>query len=94
MKEEVNDVLATTRPCMLTTIDNPFSPFTQWDQWLRYDRDHGYYTNEYLARVADADESLSTEQYRAAIRKAMYNIAENNPTNLWVLRFEEEKLEI
>ena len=36
----------------LTTIDNPYDPFTQWDQWYAYDTvQMGYYTSEYLARV-------------------------------------------
>lgn len=36
----------------LTTIDNPYDPFTQWDQWYAYDTvQKGYYTSEYLARV-------------------------------------------
>jgi hypothetical protein len=36
---------------MLTTEDNPYNPFTQYDEWLAFDRQQGYYTNEYLARV-------------------------------------------
>ena len=24
--------------CMLTTVDNPYNPFTQWDAWFRFDR--------------------------------------------------------
>lgn len=53
---------------MLTTMDNPFDPFTQFDQWLSYDEDAGYYTNQYLARIArtsteqsDVDQELSIE---------------------------------
>lgn len=78
------------RVCMLTTIDNPFNPFTQWDSWLRFDRDNGYYTNEYLARVANTDVVLSEEQTNSAIREAMNDIVENNPTNMWVLVYEPE----
>lgn len=72
---------------MLTTIDNPFNPFTQWDSWLRFDRDNGHYTNEYLARVANTDEILSSSQYDAAVREAMIDIVENNPTKMWILAF-------
>ena len=32
-----------TNEYMLSTIDNPFNPFTQWDDWLRYDEDKKYY---------------------------------------------------
>ena len=38
---------------MITTIDNPFNPFTQYDEWLAFDEQMGYYTNNYLARIAN-----------------------------------------
>ena len=72
---------------MLTTIDNPFDPFTQWDSWLRFDRDSGYYTNEYLARVSGTSELLSSNQNSSAILEAMEDIVQNNPTKMWVLVF-------
>lgn len=37
---------------MLTTVDNPYDPFTQFDKWFQYDNLHGYSTCCYLARVA------------------------------------------
>lgn len=76
------------RQCMLTTVDNPFDPFTQWDEWLRYDRDQGYYTNEYLARVAATDEANSDEENRALLREAMKDIVANNPTQMWIITYE------
>lgn len=85
------DQMMSDRDCMLTTTDNPYNPFTEWDQWLKYDRDNGYYTNEYLDRVANTDDSFSNEENRALIRQAMKEIAENNPTNLWVLAYKPTK---
>lgn len=35
----------------LTTIDNPWNPFTQWDEWYAYDTSMGYRTPERLARM-------------------------------------------
>ena len=37
---------------MLTTIDNPFDPFTQFDDWLRFDEEKGYHTCQFLAKIA------------------------------------------
>ena len=37
---------------MLTTIDNPYDPFTQWDDWYKFDMVKGYDTCGYLARLA------------------------------------------
>ena len=54
---------------MLTTVDNPFNPFTHFDEWKTWDEAHGYYTSEYLARIvctsdelSDVDEALAIEQ--------------------------------
>lgn len=35
----------------LTTVDNPYDPFTQFDEWLSYDIQCGYYTCSYLDRI-------------------------------------------
>lgn len=80
-----------SRTAMLTTIDNPYDPFTQWDEWLKYDRDQGYYTNEYLASLVTDDETLSFDQSIQAIEEAMRYIVENNPTGIWTIRYKEDK---
>lgn len=49
------------RTAMLTTDDNPFDPFTQWDQWYAYDESHHYGSCEYLARVAKTSPDLSSD---------------------------------
>lgn len=85
--EENTPIFDTSRDCMLTTIDNPYNPFTHWDEWLKFDRDQGYYTNEYLARVIDSDDSLSNKENEEATRAAMEQIVVYNPTKLWVLVF-------
>lgn len=38
---------------MLTTTDNPYNPFLQWDEWYAMDHQLGHNTCEFLARVAD-----------------------------------------
>ena len=49
---------------LLTTLDNPFNPFTQFDEWYQYDTSHGYHTCAYLARVtksSELDEDLAID---------------------------------
>ena len=36
---------------MLTTMDNPFNPFIQYNEWYAYDVNKGYNTCAYLARL-------------------------------------------
>ena len=43
----------------LTTIDNPYDPFTQFSDWYRYDTLHGYNSCSYLARIAKTSDSLT-----------------------------------
>ena len=36
----------------LTTHDNPYSPFSQWEQWMSYDEDAGHNTLQKIGRLA------------------------------------------
>lgn len=68
---------------MLTTVDNPFSPVTQWDDWLRFDEDHGYYTNGMLARIAVTSDALSDADQDQAIETAIDEIVSENVLGLY-----------
>lgn len=47
------------RQCMLTTIDNPYDYFEQFDKWYLFDVSHGYNTCSLLARLAKTSNNLS-----------------------------------
>lgn len=64
--------------CMITTEDNPYSPFTQFDEWLAYDEQKGYYTCEYLARVTHGSYDLSDADNDLAQEIAIDSIVELN----------------
>lgn len=68
---------------MLTTVDNPYSPFTQPDAWYAYDRRMGYYTPEYLDRIAKTSPSLSDAQNDAIIDDAINEIVALNPLGIY-----------
>lgn len=63
---------------MLTTTDNPYSPFTQPDAWYNFDRQMGYYTPEYLARIAKTSMALSDAQNDAITLDAINEIVAMN----------------
>ena len=67
----------------LTTIDNPFNPNTQWDDWLRYDEDMGYYSTSYLARIVKTSDELSSADNILAIEEAIDEICELNLLGLY-----------
>lgn len=69
---------------MLTTVDNPYDPFTQYDAWLSYDEQSGYYTNEYLARIANTTPTMTEGEVGAAIDKAIEAIIAIDPFGLYI----------
>jgi hypothetical protein len=68
---------------MLTTIDNPWNPWTDYDAWLTWDRGHGYDTNGYLARVAKVSFDLGEDEVDQSIGEAIDEIVELNPNGMY-----------
>lgn len=62
----------------ITTVDNPYDYFKQFDEWLNYDRLKGYFTLEYLARLVHTAPDLSEEEERNEIERAIDSIIEWN----------------
>jgi hypothetical protein len=67
----------------LTTIDNPFNPSQQWDEWRRFDEDHQYFTSQYLARLAKTSTELSEEDYLIELGDTIDRICDLNPIGLY-----------
>lgn len=65
---------------MLTTLDNPFNPFTQFDAWYSFDFRKGYHTPEYLARVVETVDGLSPTEENEKIENAIASIVALNLT--------------
>lgn len=63
---------------MLTTTDNPYNPFTQFDEWFAFDERHGYHTCGYIARIAKDSSDLSPEDQNYVVDQAMNEIAKYN----------------
>lgn len=63
---------------MLTTVDNPYSPFTEYEEWYAYDTRSGYNTLPYLARVLRTSSDLSDADYDKSIEDAIDEIVKEN----------------
>lgn len=70
--------------CMLSTIDNPFDPFSEFNKWLDYDLEKGYYSCGYLARIARTSDSMSETENDAEIERAIDEIIMYNPLGIYV----------
>ena len=47
----------------LTTLDNPYDPFDQFNQWFKFDTEKGYNSCSYLARIAKTSDEMSEYVY-------------------------------
>lgn len=63
---------------MLTTTDNPYDPFEEWDQWYAFDNRMGYHSLEYLARLVVTSSELSEADQLLDIENAIDRIVEEN----------------
>ena len=62
------------KECMLTTIDNPFDPFEQFDEWLMFDKEKGYNSCERLMRIAQINDEMSSVEEDLEIERAIDEI--------------------
>lgn len=74
---------------MLTTVDNPYNPHTDWDSWYRWDTEHGYYTTTYLARHANFDVDVPDWVQNQLIDEAIIRILNNDVLNIYTLVFDD-----
>ncbi len=58
----------------LTTNDNPYSPFDEFEKWFMFDNDHGYNSCSYLARVARTSDALTPQENSTALEEAIDDI--------------------
>ena len=68
---------------MLTTVDNPYDPFTQFDDWYSWDEAAGYHTLSFLARIVKTSEVLSEPDQDLAMEQAIEEIARENVLGLY-----------
>lgn len=67
----------------LTTYDNPFDPFEQFDKWFMFDLEKGYNTCGYLARIANTSSSMSDEEESEEIKRAIDEIIKYDYINMY-----------
>lgn len=73
----------------LSTFDNPFDPFEQFDAWYRFDLDRArqYESKDccsYLDRIAKTSDQLSEEENNKEIERAIDEIIKYDFTNTYI----------
>lgn len=67
----------------LTTLDNPFDPFDEFDSWIQYDLDKGYNSCAYLSRIARTSDQLSDSENDKEIERAIDEIIRYDFMNIY-----------
>lgn len=67
---------------MLSTMDNPWNPFANYDEWLAFDEAQGHYTNSLLARVAVSSDELSSFDQELELSRAINEIVQQNVSGI------------
>jgi hypothetical protein len=68
---------------MLTTVDNPYDPFTQFAEWYAFDVSSGYYTASFLGRIVQSSDQLSDEDIESAMEDAIDEIVKENTLGVY-----------
>lgn len=72
----------------LTTIDNPYSPFSQFDDWYNYDTEKHYDCCGYIDRMKEVlkEETsyLSEEAEDKVIDSVIDTIVDTDPTGMFI----------
>lgn len=71
------------KQCALTTIDNPFNPLEQFDEWFRFDVEKGYYSCSRLARIMVISSQMSDEELMIETERAIDEIIYYDPINIY-----------
>lgn len=67
---------------MLTTVDNPYDPFENFQEWYAHDERLGHHSSALLARVCMSSDDLSESDMNLAIDQAIDEIVELNASGV------------
>ena len=69
---------------MLTTVDNPHDPFTDYDNWYQWDERAGYHSTSFLARIVQTSNEISDADWDLAMDQAIDEIVKENVSGVYV----------
>lgn len=79
-----NDSSIITNNCQLSTIDNPFNPFEQFNDWFMFDVEKGYYSCSKQARLANITDDMSEQEENAEIERAIDEFIKYDFTDTYI----------
>lgn len=78
------------KSCRITTIDNPWNPYTDFLKWWEHDHEFGYNTLEMVAYFAKTSTELEEEDYIDEVSYAIDKVLEINPFGRHIKIYEDD----
>lgn len=75
----------------ITTIDNPYDPFTDWFKWYMYDMEKGYNTCSKLARLSTFREDMTDKELIDEEHRAIDRLIELDPFDIYIKKIKNKK---
>lgn len=69
---------------MLSTSDNPYNPWTAFEEWRSWDEAQGYHSLSLLARIARSSDELSDQLQSDAMEDAINEIVTENVSGVHI----------
>lgn len=71
------------REVALTTYDNPYDPFDNFDEWFRFDCDKGYGSCQILDRLTSVSDRMSEKEYNSELERGIDELVKADPFNIF-----------
>lgn len=75
------------KTCYLTTFDNPYDKLEDYDSWLNFDTEMGYYSDAYLDRIAHISPSMSEIEVENEYERAIDEIIKYDFRNIYTKKY-------
>lgn len=69
--------------CALTTVDNPFDPFEDFNSWFLFDMEKGYDCCGRLMRFAKVTDDMTQSEENKELERAIDRIVELDFLNIY-----------
>ena len=69
------------KTCFFTDSDNPF---TDYDNWLAFDIEKGYYTCSKLARISNVTDDMTDKEMIEEEERAINRLIEIDPLDIYI----------
>lgn len=76
----------------ITTIDNPYDPFDDFEHWLLFDKEKGYNTSDKLGRLTNLKNDMSSVEENIEVEKGIDKLIEIDPLSIYekIIRYDKK----